>query len=299
MKWILLLWLLSGSAKVDCFSIGPRTNKIRHIEMSASTRRDFVQGITLASLIAVTTGTSSSPAFASNESAKVLVLGGTGLVGSEVVRQLKNLNIPVVATSRNGRDGTIPLDVTKVNVEEEVARLAQGCTSVISTLGAINTPNDLKVNAATGLAAVGAKKAGVKHFVYLSNAPEVRESVGQLEFLQGYMQGKAFSEEAIKQQNFDSYTLIKPTFIYGGDKFGINPPRVVDAYGQLVEGLLSTAPFRVAADILPGFLGLALEPPVSARDVASAAIEGAISSETMVLDTHDKIVGLAKASKRT
>lgn len=237
---------------------------------------------------------------------KVLVLGGTGLVGSEVVRQLQSIkDVDVIATSTNGRDGTIALDVTApgIDVAEEVARLAQGCLAVISTIGAIPTSSDTtniqQINAASGFAAVGAKAAGVKHFVFISNAPEVKTLMVQnpgnlLGFLQPYVKGKSISEEMI-QKNFGgeeglSYTLVKPTFIYGGDKFGVTPPRVNTSYGQFVESILSLGPFRAASSVLPGFLGIALEPPVSAEAVARATIVGAFSDQLLVFDTHDAIV---------
>jgi len=243
---------------------------------------------------------------------KVLVLGGTGLVGSEIVRQLRAKNVDVIATSRDGRQGTQKLDVTTpgIDVAKEVEKLSQGCQSVISTIGAIpyttsltdtEAANIQSINAASGLAAVGAKAAGVKHFVFISNAPEVKalmtENPALLNFLQPYAKGKALSEAFI-QMSFGqgkglSYTLVKPTFIFGGEKFGLTPPRVNKSYGELIETILSLGPFRAAANILPGIIGIAFEPPVSAEAVAGAAIAGAFSDESLVFDTHDKITNAA------
>lgn len=291
---------------------GEQKPQIFHNWLSLNSRRKF--------LVAVAASTTLLPLMASAEdelamSKKVLVLGGTGLVGSEVVRQLKSLpNVDVIATSTNGRGGTIALDVTKpgVDVAKEVESLAKGCLAVISTVGAFPTSPDAanirNINAASGYAAVGAKAAGVKHFVFIGNAPEVKTLMLQnpgnlLGFLQPYLEGKSISEEMI-QRNFGtgedglSFTVVKPTFIYGGDKFGLTPPRVNTSYGQLVESLLSLGPFRAASSVLPGFLGIALEPPVSAEAVARATIVGAFSDRSLTFDTHDAIVnaGVASAS---
>jgi len=222
------------------------------------------------------------------------------MVGSEVVKVLRGLGLEVVATSTNGRDGTVALDFRQDPKElaVQVEALAQGCSAVISTVGVIGTENDEMINRGSGIAANAAKKAGVSRFSYISVAPEVREFGKGFDFLQSYMQGKAYSEASIQGEfgSSASYTLIEPTFIYGGDKFALNPPRVASGYGKLIESLLSSAPFRAATDISPeGFIKIALEPPVSASSVAKAAVAGALGkSSVAILDTYDKIIEASK-----
>jgi S-adenosylhomocysteine hydrolase len=53
------------------------------------------------------------------EAPKVVVLGGTGFVGSEVCRQLKAAGARVISTSRDGRDGTVCLSYFRHNLNEE------------------------------------------------------------------------------------------------------------------------------------------------------------------------------------
>lgn len=268
-------------------------------EFQSSSRRDFFT-LTTSSVIATASFViQSQPSIAATQDysdTKVLVLGGSGFVGTEVCNQLKALGVDYVATSRNGRGETKPLDFTNsaINVATEVESLAKGCTAVISCIGAIGTVDDEVVNAGTGLAALGAKAAGVKSFVYISVAPEVRDSAKGLSFLEKYMVGKKFSEDTIKTNYPNGFTLIEPTFIYGGDKFGINPPRVSDGYGKIVEGLLSSGLFRSAASISPGIIGVALEPPVKVGAVAGAAVSGAIGLTQSTLDTYDKINAASK-----
>ncbi|CAN0101301.1 unnamed protein product, partial [Heterosigma akashiwo] len=258
----------------------------------SSSRRDFFD-TAVTSFVAATVFTLPKPALATDYSSnnKVLVLGGSGFVGSEVCKKLKQLGIEYIATSRDGRDGTVALDFnSSIDIASKVQQLAEDCTAVISCVGAIGTSLDVKVaNSGTGLASNGAKAAGVKKFVYISVAPEVRDSVKSVSAFDNYMEGKTLSENAIKTNFADGYTIIAPTFIYGGDKFGINPPRVADGYGRLVEGLLSSGPFRAAASVSPGFIGVALEPPIKVSAVAGAAVAGALGLSQPILDTYDEI----------
>ena len=268
---------------------------------STSSRRDFFGTVTssavLGSMMTTTTlfpEISHAESSSSSSNPKVLVLGGTGFVGSRVVKKLKDLGLNVIATSRNGRDGTVALDVTTTtNVENEIANLSKGCTAVISCIGAIGTPDDASINSSTGLAAAGAKAAGVQQFVYISVAPEVKEFAKNINFLKGYISGKTFSQDSVASIFSGSSTLIEPTFIYnGGDEFHANhPPRpVAGFYGEFVEALLSSGPIRAATNITPdGFVKMALEPPVSVESVANAAVAGALGNTQAVLDTHDKI----------
>jgi len=258
-------------------------------KISFSSRRGFVAAIGATALPLL------SNAAQAEEKNKVLVLGGTGFVGKQVVETLRDLGVDTIATSRNGRDGTVALDITESNVASKVEKLASGCTAVISCVGAIGTDNDEAVNAGTGMAAQGAKAAGVRRFVYITVAPEVKEFAKDIDFLQGYMKGKTFSREAVLSNFGDSATLIEPTFIYGGGSFELNPPRVASFYGKFIEGLLSSGPVRAVERILsPGIIKIALEPPVPVEAVASAAVAGALGKADPILDTYDKI---KKASK--
>ena len=233
---------------------------------------------------------------------KVLVLGGTGFVGSRVVDLLRGSGVEVVATSRDGRDGTVALDIlTTADLSDRVKTLSSGCQAVVACWGAFGTPDDGRINAASGLAAVGAKAAGVDRFVTLGVAPEVEQAIsGLVSQLQPYLDGKAFSKKTISSTfGSNEAIFIEPTFIYGGDKFGLKPPRVAGFYGSFIEGLLSSAPVRFVEGILPkgNIIEVALEPPVSVDAVASAAVAGALGklASTPILDTHDKIKSASKA----
>ena len=47
---------------------------------------------------------------------------------------------------------------------------------------------------------------------------------------------------------------MKPTFIYGGESFGLFPPRVTDGYGSGIEELLSNGAIKALADFMPGLI---------------------------------------------
>lgn len=267
------------------------------LQQTDRSRRDFFQYVASSAAIGslITSLLAPQTSNADSSTPKVLVLGGTGFVGSRVVKKLDDLGVvDVMATSRDGRDGTIAFDVTSagLDVAGRMESLSKGCTAVISCIGAIGTPNDASINSATGLAAVGAKAAGVDKFVYISVAPEVREIAKDIDFLKPYMAGKMFSQESVVSSfPSGSYTLIEPTFIHGGGEFNVNPPRVAGFYGEFIEALLSSPPLRTITNIAPGgFVKIALEPPVSVDSVAGAAVAGALGkTQRYTLDTHDKI----------
>lgn len=117
------------------------------------------------------------------------------------------------------------------------------------------------------------KKSGVRKFVYVSVASEVANCFPAWlpSFFGGYFDGKAQAEEAITDAVGEGNAcFVKPTFIYGGESFGLFPPRVNGAYGAAVEELLMLQPFQAAANVLPGLIKVALRPPVSVDAVAGA-----------------------------
>jgi putative NADH-flavin reductase len=256
----------------------------------SSTRRGFL--LTLPGL-ALPLVVNQQPSLANDDSPnkppKILVLG-KGFLGSQVCSTLADLGIETIATTRDGRDGTVALDFLQDDVSQKVERLAIGCSAVISCVGAIGTKHDKAVNAGTGLAAQGAKRAGVERFVYITVAPEVKEFARDVEFLQEYMSGKTSSREVVLEEFNGKAVLIEPTFVYGGGSFELNPPRVASFYGQFIEGILSSNPIRNVERVLsPGFVKIALEPPVPVEDVAKAAVAGALGETQAILDSYDKI----------
>mmetsp|Transcript_6032 Transcript_6032/g.9148 ORF Transcript_6032/g.9148 Transcript_6032/m.9148 type:complete len:550 (-) Transcript_6032:363-2012(-) len=245
-----------------------------------------------------------------NEWRKILVLGSTGFLGSEIVHQLSTRNIPFVGTSTSGRDGTIQLDLTSTTAQKDIQSIVttEKCTAVISTVGSINTSNDLIVNSASGkVAARGARDGGARTFVFIGNDLRVRQiGTKVIPFLNNYMEGKEQSERIIREcfgrsDNDDkySYCIIRPTFIYGGNDFGLNPPRITSSLGSAVEELLGNYAVQSISDELPDLLSLALDPPVSVQAVAAASINaalGLLSKEQVELDSRTSILDAVAVS---
>ena len=242
---------------------------------------------------------SSSPltgfALGGKASPRILVLGGeTGFVGRAIVDKLETLGVPYVTSSRSKG-----VDLTSPDAKEQVQALAKGCTAVISTVGSIGTNDDERVNAANGVAAEAARQAGCSRFVVIGNDPRVREFASGLPPLQGYATGKNAAEDVIRREFPNAYTVIQPTFIYGGDEFKVNPPRVPSNIGQVAEDVLGLYPLQAASNALPGILGVATSAPVSVQRVAAAAVNAALGVvEQAELSSREAIVQAASLRPR-
>lgn len=236
---------------------------------------------------------------ASAESEKVVVLGGSGFVGSRICEQLAAKGVSVVSVSRSGappaKAGAWAQKVEWVKgdvLSMDLSSTVSGASAVVSAIGSIGTPDDAKFNGETAEKAVAAAKdANVPRFVLVSATPLVSEA-GLGSVFPGYIEGKKRAEAAVA--SFPGKTLVmQPTFIYGGDEFMLNPPRVAGGYGQLVEGVLGTGLVRGVASISPAPVKLALLPPSAVEDVAAAAVAGAEGRATGILGTHDDIKNAA------
>jgi uncharacterized protein YbjT (DUF2867 family) len=240
--------------------------------------------------------TGSTKASGSIKGAKhnILVLGDTGFVGQEVVRQLQELGVPYVVASRSNG-----VDLTSPNAAELVAAKAQGCTAVISTVGSLfGNEEDEAINAANGFAAQGASQvSSINRFVAIGNDPKVRQFSQNLPPLKFYTKGKIQSEAKIQEYFPDSYVIVQPSLIHGGEEFSAMPPRIPSQVGQAAEDILGLYPFQAASDALPGFFGVALQAPLSRERIARAAINAALGlTEVGRLDSREAIV--RAASKR-
>jgi len=231
----------------------------------------------------------------SASSPRILVVGSTGFLGGQIVRTLDELQIDYKTASKSGKDQDYQIDLESDDAVDQMAKICKGCDAVISCVGSIGDPNDERINASNGQAAIGAKKAGVKRFVFIGNEPRIRDfSKG---FLKAYVAGKEQAEAIIRQQFPNSYCIVQPNFIYGGEDFSLNPPRIPSKLGQAAEDILGLYPFQAASNALPGVFGLALGAPVSRERVAAAAVNAALGLVDMAeLASRDDII--MAASKR-
>jgi len=224
---------------------------------------------------------------------KVTVLGGTGFVGSRVVQRLVDAGATVTSVSQSGKAPSwcageawteavhwVAQDLTRGSRESVEAAVGTP-DALVSCVGSIgfDVQGSLLGN---GIANVAAAKAAGKAgscstYVYCSVASEVAacEKKWLPPYFSGYFKGKRMAEAAFKdaaecKESGGRVVLVKPSFIYGGDSFGLFPPRVNDAYGSVVEELLSVSLTSSIADALPGLIKVALRPPVSVESLAAA-----------------------------
>lgn len=258
---------------------------------------------------------------------KVTVVGGTGFVGSRVCQQLVSKGASVTSVSKTG---TVPKwcagepwtsDVNWVSVDlltgdEMALDMAVGKPdAIVSCVGVVGTDREKleEGNGAANVAAFASAKRGgrIKRSAFVSVASEVSacEEKWLPEFFGGYFEGKRMSEEAARDAVDGDVTqaciIVRPTFIYGGDTFGLLPPRVNFEYGSGVEELLSLGVFKVLADILPGLIKVALRPPSSVDAVAAACASAALgeiqggvldgASEINSATNHPAATGLTEA----
>jgi hypothetical protein len=104
---------------------------------------------------------------------------------------------------------------------------------------------------------------------------------------------EAGSEESLLHNKKGRVVFVKPSFIYGGDSFGLFPPRVNTAYGSAVEELLSTPIVSSLAGALPGLLKVALRPPVSVGSVAGAMAAAALAAPPTTNGMVEELDGTA------
>eukprot|EP00986_Skeletonema_menzelii_P012303 scaffold6729_cov135-Skeletonema_menzelii.AAC.4 len=231
---------------------------------------------------------------------KVLILGGTGFVGLHVIDALNLKKVPFIATSTSGQDDTIALDLTRDTATQQVIELCSSneISTIVSTVGSIFKDGDYEVNAASGQiakAVASSKDVNIQKFIFIGNSQRIRNVCKTVSSLQEYARGKEESEKSI-QQIMDTddrlhCCIIRPTFIYGGDEFGWNPPRLPTKFGEIIEALLGLYPVQALSEFLPDILGVALESPVNVKAVAGSIVNCIVGlDDSSSLDTREEII---------
>ncbi|KAL9242669.1 hypothetical protein vseg_016650 [Gypsophila vaccaria] len=224
---------------------------------------------------------------------KLVVLGGSGFVGSAICKAAVSKGIEAVSLSRSGRPrfsepwadqvSWLPGDVFYANWDEVLV----GATAVVSTLGGFGNEEQMKrINGEANVVAVNAAKDyGVPKFILISvhdyNLPSF--------LLQsGYFTGKRNAESEVLSRFPNSGVVLRPGFIYGKrrvDSYEIP----LDLVGEPLEKfLLATENFTRPLSSLPGS-DLILAPPVSVDDLAVAVINAVRDDDMFGVFTIDQI----------
>lgn len=223
---------------------------------------------------------------------RIVVLGGTGFVGTAICKAAVSKGIEVVSVSRLGRPSYsdpwtdqvtwMAGDVFYVRWDEVLV----GATAVVSTLGGFGNEEQMKkINGEANILAVNAAKDyGVPKFVLISvhdyNLPSFILS-------SGYFTGKRKAESEVLSKYPNSGVVLRPAFIYGKRKVdGFEIP--LDLIGEPLERLLlATERFTKSLSSLPGSDLLA--PPVSVDDVAFAVINAVVDDDFFGVFTIEQI----------
>jgi len=231
---------------------------------------------------------------------KIAVLGGTGFVGSRVVDILSKAGADVFSVSKSGGGpGGVALDLADPASAGALAEALQGVDAVVSCVGFNPFGGDEAMSRAVNgdanaAAAAAAAEAGVKRFVYVSVASIVRDVVGDANLMTGYFEGKKIAESAVANAFAETDALVlKPSFVYGGDAFSANPPRVTQQYGEVLTKLLGSGLVKGIADKMPGAIALTLAEPVAVDTLARACAAGAVGAAEGVADGTDAIKACA------
>ncbi len=162
--------------------------------------------------------------------AVVLVAGGTGFIGSHIVRRLTADGHRVIVMSRNPEKarGKVPAGVeVRAGDTTDAATLGPVLEGVEVVVSAVQFPNHPVENPRKGYTYIrvdgegtvhlveAARKAGVQRFVYLSGAG-TREGQTRPWFIAKLMAEKAIRESGVP------YTIFRPSWVYGPEDRSLN-----------------------------------------------------------------------------
>jgi uncharacterized protein YbjT (DUF2867 family) len=154
---------------------------------------------------------------------KVLVTGGTGFVGREIMRQLHDAGCEVHILARGSRAGGMEatriavMHVGEVLDAKSLGDVCRGMDAVIHLVGIIgevgtNTFEAVHVQGTRNML-TASREAGVKRFVHMSALGTRANAVSR------YHHSKWKAEEFVRASGLD-WTIFRPSIIYGpGDGF--------------------------------------------------------------------------------
>ncbi|KAH9753372.1 NAD(P)-bd dom domain-containing protein [Citrus sinensis] len=232
------------------------------------------------------------------KSERVVVLGGSGFVGSAICKAAVSKGIEVISLSRSGRPtysgswhGSNKFqsldcnagDVFYVNWDEVLT----GATAVVSTIGGVGSEEQmLRINGEANVVAVNAaKEYGVPKFILISvhdyNLPSFLLS-------SAYFTGKRKAESEVLSKYPNSGVVLRPAFIYGKRKVGdFEIP--LDLIGEPAERILRAIEnFTKPLSSIPAS-DLLLAPPVSVDDLALAVLNAVVDDDFFGIFTIEQI----------
>ncbi len=158
----------------------------------------------------------------------VLVAGGTGFIGSHVVRRLLEHGHRVAVMTRGAARSKVPDGVElRTGDVKDPASLEKAMAGVEVVINAVQFPNHPVENPRKGYTymevdgngtanqVAAAKAAGVKRFIYVSGAG-TRQGQGA-----PWFQAKLKAEGAVKSSGL-AWTIFQPSWVYGPEDRSLN-----------------------------------------------------------------------------
>ncbi|KAK4600516.1 hypothetical protein RGQ29_010243 [Quercus rubra] len=206
---------------------------------------------------------------------KLLVLGGSGFVGSHVCREALDRGLTVASLSRSGRStirdswaNHITWHQGNLLLPDTLKEALSGATAVISCVGGFGSNSHMyKINGTANINAIrAAAEQGVKRFVYVSAT-----DFGVANYLlKGYYEGKRAAETELLTKFPYSGVILRPGFIYGTRSVG-SMKIPLGVIGSPLEMVLQHAkPMSQLPLVGPLFIS-----PVNVTAVAQVAVRAA------------------------
>lgn len=206
---------------------------------------------------------------------KLLVLGGSGFVGSHVCKEALDKGFLVSSLNRSGKPSISESWADRVTWNQgnllEPASLKDamdGVSAVVSCVGGFGSNSAMyKINGTANINAIrAAAEKGIKRFVYVSAA-----DFGLVNYLlQGYYEGKRAAEAELLSKFTYGGVILRPGFIYGTRQVG----RVKIPLGLVGSPMQMVLQNAKPLTRLP-LVGPMLTPPVSVTSVAKVAVRAA------------------------
>ncbi|KAK9079906.1 hypothetical protein SSX86_001580 [Deinandra increscens subsp. villosa] len=206
---------------------------------------------------------------------KLLVLGGSGFVGSHICKEALNRGLSVASLSRSGNSFIQEPWANRVQWHQgdllsgsSWKEALSGVTSIVSCVGGFGSNSYMyKINGTANITAIrAAAEKKVKRFVYVSAADS-----GVMNYiLQGYYDGKRAAETELLVRYPYGHVILRPGFIYGNRRVG-NMELPLGVIGSPLEMVLQHA--KPLTEI--PLVGPLLTPPVNVAAVAKVAVRAA------------------------